>query len=764
LKNAHQIESGKSRQSKLKKMNTSSELQRTDDSFAHDPAQFFQNIFVLWGVAHSIPMNAFQSPYFAQIQNRLPGVVPMSLDRDTFVKQLLRQYLTIKSKITAELQSAKTFFGGMPFLSVNLDLYKDPKQSKQYMAIRITWVDGVLSKLVSRCIAARHYNPTFKEKQRLSATTLLSVWYKAVVREYKITDGMVLSGSGDSGSDVKKVMQEHVGSYGFREWCISHMLNRCFIDAFGSSVDKKKSKHPESRAVIALLRKTVESLNKSSYLQSSFEGYQKQRTGKAPLKVRNAPQHRWGSMEDTIFTVLRLWVDIERAFREAGRSAAWDLMVPHKATLEEFYSILKPFRRIQSLAQTSKFNTPWVLIQFFQAYRKICTGLGNTLTMHWPPAPVRFGRTTRPVEREGGDVQPLSRTVIQKLRLALDKRYFYRYHPFDSLKDKDQWSSLTEANADLSYFREAYVFELLLLLHPELYKGAFVADNCDAVYISENCLARAGYREVRSTKELRTRHAKLLLAAFWKKIRELALVAARSTPSSVARRLDYSHPVGSAAHSQDDDLPRSPPRKRQSMMGGAGYGSPDTTSTSDSNSPLGGDASLADQVDTEIKRWRSLGRVWDHRIEDRLIKESETAIDWWIKWGESESYPVLKKVALALFSLLPGSGALECDIGCFKDIVQPKRASLRAGVVEMNVVVGLNKDLHELDVSKICKLGESWEAMIPDRPSSPVGYHDGEEQAVPYEEEGAASDEEIDAATVHCDSDSDSDIDMNLPL
>lgn len=47
LKNAHQIESGKSRQSKLKKMNTSSELQRTDDSFAHDPAQFFENIFVL---------------------------------------------------------------------------------------------------------------------------------------------------------------------------------------------------------------------------------------------------------------------------------------------------------------------------------------------------------------------------------------------------------------------------------------------------------------------------------------------------------------------------------------------------------------------------------------------------------------------------------------------------------------------------------------------------------------------------------------------
>jgi hypothetical protein len=47
---------------------------------------------------------------------------------------------------------------------------------------------------------------------------------------FRITDDMVLPGAGDSGSDVRKVMQEHVGTHGLREWCISHMLNRCFID------------------------------------------------------------------------------------------------------------------------------------------------------------------------------------------------------------------------------------------------------------------------------------------------------------------------------------------------------------------------------------------------------------------------------------------------------------------------------------------------------------------------------------------------------
>jgi hypothetical protein len=632
---------------------------RTDDAFQHDPGRFFQNLFVLWGVSHSIPISAFASPFFAQIQHRLPGVEAMSLDRDAYLKQLLRQYLTVKNSITEELQAAKTFFGTMPFLSVNLDLYKDPRQNKQYMAVRISWVDPIMARLVSRCIAARHYNPTFREKKRLSATTLLSVWYKAVVREYRITDAMVLSGSGDSGSDVKKVMQEQVGAYGFREWCLSHMLNRCFIDAFGSSVDKKKSKHPQARAVISLLRKMVESLNKSSYLQSSFEGYQRQRTGKTPLKIRNAPQHRWGAMEDTIHSVLRLWVDMERAFREAGRSTTWDSIVPHKETLEEFYSILKPFRRIQEMAQTSRFNTPWTLIQFFHVYRKICKGYDNKVTMLWPPATVRLGRKPRPVERDGGDLNPISRTVIQKLRVALDDRYFYRYHPFNSLKDQDQWSSLTEANVDLSFFKGSYVFELLLLLHPELYNGPFIGENCAAVYISENCLARAGYREVRSTKEFRSRHAKLLEAALWRKIRELALVASRDRDvPSVARQLDYSHPVADSHTQDDEDSMSSPPRKRQSMMGSFGYGSPSRTTSVDSNSPAAG-VSHEEHVDKELEDWKNLGKTWLLGTENRILGEGETAIEWWCRWGDS--YPCLKKVALALFSLLPGSGALECD-------------------------------------------------------------------------------------------------------
>jgi hypothetical protein len=189
-----------------------------------------------------------------------------------------------------------------------------------------------------------------------------------------------------------------------------------------------------------------------------------------------------------------------------------------------------------------------------------------------------------------------------------------------------------------------------------------------------------------------------------------------------------------------------------------GYASPDSATDTESTSPVAAlPVSLGEQVDVEIRRWRSLGEIWKHRKKDRRLPKDGglTAIDWWVKWGESESFPCLTKVALALFSLLPGSGALECDIGCFKDIIQPKRASLGVGVVEMHVVVGLNKDLHQLDTTKIVPLRENWEQCIPTRPHSPVGYHDGEEDYIPYENDNTVAVGGIVGAVVDLDRDDD---------
>jgi hypothetical protein len=233
LRTIHGVESSKTKTGKAKVKLSSEAIERTAAAYARDPVAFTQNALTLWATHHSIPISAFQSRFFLQILERVPGCDRRTMERTLCRKFLLQQYLTVKARIKGELAVAKGFFGDMPFVAVNLDLYQDPRQNKKYMAIRISWVDAAGGRLMSCLIAARLYNPTYQEKYTTRASTLLAKWYRSVVAEYNVTEQMVIGGTGDHGSDVKKVMREYCGSNGFQEWCISHMLGCCFNDAFG---------------------------------------------------------------------------------------------------------------------------------------------------------------------------------------------------------------------------------------------------------------------------------------------------------------------------------------------------------------------------------------------------------------------------------------------------------------------------------------------------------------------------------------------------
>jgi hypothetical protein len=239
LKRCHGVESKKTRGSITKASVASMAVEETRGAYERDPVAFIQNAMNLWATEHSVQIAALQSPFLSQVLERMPGVSRNVLNVTDCRKLLFQQYLAVKRKIKLELRAAKLFFGDMPFVCVNLDLYQDPRQNKKYMAIRISWVDTVAAKLLSRLIGACHYNPTYQERCASKASAILAKWYRSVMTEdYDITDDMVLGGTGDHGSDVKKVMREHCGTHGFQEWCISHMLNCAFQDSFGTCTDK----------------------------------------------------------------------------------------------------------------------------------------------------------------------------------------------------------------------------------------------------------------------------------------------------------------------------------------------------------------------------------------------------------------------------------------------------------------------------------------------------------------------------------------------
>jgi hypothetical protein len=146
---------------------------------------------------------------------------------------------------------------------------------------------------------------------------------------------------------------------------------------------QKKSKNLEARAVVSALRKTVESLNKSTYLRSRFEEIQMAKNGGKPgRKISNPPMHRWGATEATIEGVLSNWDELARAHRDSDKSSAWESMEEIKVVLMEFHSILRPFRQVQVLAQSgSKFNLPTALMKLSSANRKISIWNKSTLRL-----------------------------------------------------------------------------------------------------------------------------------------------------------------------------------------------------------------------------------------------------------------------------------------------------------------------------------------------------------------------------------------------
>jgi hypothetical protein len=138
----------------------------------------------------------------------------------------------------------------------------------------------------------------------------------------------------------------------------------------------------------------------------------------------------------------------------------------------------------------------------------------------------------------------------------------------------------------------------------------------------------------------------------------------------------------------------------------------------------------AQMVNAEIQILKGIG----DETNIKLWPESAELCKW---WARQTSMPCLMQAALAILANKPSSSGLECDLGSLSDVLAPKRSSLRAGLVEINMFLKINKHLILTNPTEVVlldkKMNLSWENNIPKRPV--MALYDGGEKKEKEEED-----------------------------
>jgi hypothetical protein len=284
-----------------------------------------------------------------------------------------------------------------------------------------------------------------------------------------------------------------------------------------------------------------------------------------------------------------------------------------------------------------------------------------------------------------------TQNVRKVLRGAMIDRFYCRYHPIRAFRNsrliygvQGVGDSLTPVvlvtKVDAANLHHSYLMDMQVMLYPSLQNGALLQKMVYVLPIEDHEVPNG-----------------------W----TVEHIVAKQRPNAVQ---------------QSDNSNEEPPAKRPKTL--------DRLSVLLNRAPN-------EQKEANTPETVAKGEIDKFRGMEAQVHPNEFCT-WWGSQHQFDVMPALSQVALALFANKVSSGGLECDIGSMNDMIAPKRSTLRAGLIEVNMFLKLNSNLYRcMDPSEVTNLDCKWESMIPTRPV--LALYDEDEEEPPEIDENLTS-------------------------